>query len=159
MYFVGVVMRKDNWCRFCNNRSSHYALVLDFDDSIHLCEYHYLKIVDGVDRNIPRCHICNTPGINKNGDPRLVSHHVNYQFDITIDICDRCHSYIHNTLQEQEGASHPLVPEDSRISLDTGNMIDKKYNCNEQYLEEKIKERNFKQMHSGNKRSGGNDDR
>lgn len=95
-----------------------------------VCEIHYAEVDDtrheraerkiGVPPNeVPRCELCGTRSLNKRGtNPRLISHHVCYGHDTTVELCDSCHAKVHND------PDHKLQPHDSKLHRGTAEAND-----------------------------------
>lgn len=94
-------------CDYCTNLSTRLY------DGHHLCEVHYALAGRRGDienpREVPRCEWCGTPGLTRDGtEPRLVEHHISYEYEKTIMLCDSCHAHVH------ADPTHLLHPVDVR---------------------------------------------
>jgi len=89
------------YCKYCSNRATNLTRNPLTDENEKLCEIHksYVKPreVDVNPTEIDRCIRCGSKSLNRTGtEQRLIQHHVNYPLDITVPVCDKCHSEIHS---------------------------------------------------------------
>jgi hypothetical protein len=129
-------------CEFCKNVAtrarSHYWFADNPDnlpEPVDLCEIHYSYIkptsakVNPV--NIDRCMRCGCKSLNQSGDEqRLIDHHINYDLDVTVPVCDKCHSEIHQDedrmyLERMERGESPYEPRGSNMA--TGHAVHELY--------------------------------
>lgn len=80
-----------------------------------VCEIHYSK-QDGLTNpkvnpeEIRKCECCGYRALSKWGEKeRLIEHHVSYEPEETVLVCDRCHSNIHNN------AEHEFAPSQRQL--------------------------------------------
>lgn len=101
-------------CTYCKNQSTRNR----FGDE--LCEIHYSYLGRDAKVNpieIGRCMRCGQRSLDRSGrKERLINHHVNYPLDLTVPICDGCHSEIHSDdsearyLERYERTNSPYDP-------------------------------------------------
>ena len=108
-------------CERCRNTATR-NLGEKRDGPTHVCEIHAAltdprrrqrserKIGLSIE-DVPRCKRCGTRALNKRGTtPRLLSHHVCYGHDTTVELCSLCHSEVHNDPDDD------LHPHDTKLS-------------------------------------------
>lgn len=125
-------------CKYCNNTATRNAGNPNNGTTESLCEIHYAYLkpssaeVNPV--NISRCIRCGHKSTDKRGkNERLIDHHINYPLDITVPICDSCHSEIHagddpKYLERYERQNSPFDPVGSE--QEQGVAIHTKYETN-----------------------------
>jgi len=67
----------------------------------NICEIHYAQEKGHSSKiefeQVRKCEVCGYKALNKWGEKeRLIEHHISYQPEETILVCDRCHQEIHN---------------------------------------------------------------
>jgi len=140
MLLVHCVCMSGDGCEYCKNavtRNSHnpYKDVLE-----EVCEVHYAYIKPQNAKVNPsemdHCVRCGTLATNKRGDKqRLIEHHVNYALDLTVQICDSCHSEIHqmDDSESVELPQSPYLPRDTSmvtgVGLEPHPFNNEKYTC------------------------------
>ncbi|WP_257628739.1 hypothetical protein [Haloplanus salinarum] len=122
-------------CEYCSNNATRNAYNKHTVETESLCEIHYAYLkpssatVNPV--NIGRCMRCGEKALNNDGtEERLIEHHVNYPLDLTVPICDSCHTEIHSGsdpvyLERYERQNSPYDPVGSKDA--EGVAIHRKY--------------------------------
>lgn len=120
-------------CEYCENSSTRHRG--GPGNGRDLCEIHYAEEDSGRYRKakqkigmapeeVPKCELCGTRSLNARGTgPRLISHHVCYGHDTTVDICDSCHQAVHNDPE------HKLQPHDNKLLRGTAEHNDYPEDC------------------------------
>ena len=112
-------------CELCNNTATR-NLGRETDRPTHVCEIHYAEYKPNRARinpdNIDSCERCGTRGLSKDGrKQRLISHHVCYGHDTTVELCSSCHAKVHNDPDSE------LYPHDTKLTQGVADHPESNY--------------------------------
>lgn len=123
-------------CEFCTNRATRNPHNPHQKKTVEVCEIHYAYIKPNSARanpiDISRCIRCGHKSLSRDGrEERLIDHHVNYPLDLTVPVCDHCHSLIHNheSGDPLDGGDFAFDP--VGVKIQTGTRIAAEYRHNQ----------------------------